>query len=346
MKTTLKRIFVYGFPHPYGGAGTELDHQIRVWQRLGVEVHLIPSWGTMKPIAENLLQRGVIIHEKDEWTALTPEDPILCLCNPYFLTLMPEIRKHTRRTVWMNCMTWIFDQEKTAMEQGHVALFLYQNDNIRQTHQTALRPLNPSRDIHFRTVAPYFHEEDFPYIDNRPSDTFCCGRISRASPDKYARNTLRIYEGVTSPVPKKGIFLGYDERCEEKIGKPAPWIQLHPNSNTLSPQDFYRQCHLVLQPTNTTENWPRIGFEAMASGSILIVDNRGGWQNMVEHGRTGWLCDTPDDFIRYASHMAHEPHLRADMAAAARERGRTLGNLATSAAGWAAVFDTISRLPE
>lgn len=345
--TSIKRIFVYGFPHPYGGAGTELAHQIRVWQHMGVEVHLIPSWGTLEPICTELIRSGVIIHEKDEWSVLTPEDPILCMCNPYFLDLMPEIRRHTRRTIWMNCMSWLFDsQEKKAMEQGHVALYLYQNETVRQDHMSVLRPLHASPDIYFQTVAPYFYEEEFPFVADRSEAIFCCGHISRASHDKYARNTLLIYDGVASPVPKCGLFLGFNEECEKKIGTPAPWIRVARNHNTLSPQDFYKQCHVVLQPTSTTENWPRIGFEAMASGSVLIVDNRGGWRHMIEHGKTGWLCNSPEDFIQYASCMAHESELRREISLAARERGRLLGGLDVSVASWASVFNTVAQLPE
>ena len=63
----------------------------------------------------------------------------------------------------------------------------------------------------------------------------------------------------------------------------------------------------------------------MASGSVLIVDNRGGWRQMVEHGKTGWRCGSERDFIYYASKMACEPNLRDDMAEAARARGLALG---------------------
>lgn len=43
MSRELKRIFVHGFPSLYGGAGTELHHQIIVWCEMGMEVHLIPT---------------------------------------------------------------------------------------------------------------------------------------------------------------------------------------------------------------------------------------------------------------------------------------------------------------
>ena len=41
MSTQIKRVFVNGFPSLYGGAGTELHHQIIVWRKLGMEVFLL-----------------------------------------------------------------------------------------------------------------------------------------------------------------------------------------------------------------------------------------------------------------------------------------------------------------
>jgi hypothetical protein len=42
--SSIKRLFVLGFPSAYGGAGTELHHQIIAWRHMGLEIHLIPSW--------------------------------------------------------------------------------------------------------------------------------------------------------------------------------------------------------------------------------------------------------------------------------------------------------------
>jgi hypothetical protein len=81
------------------------------------------------------------------------------------------------------------------------------------------------------------------------------------------------------------------------------------NQGECTQQEFYRFCAVVIQPTDVTENWPRVGFEAMASGSVLIVDNQGRWRRQISQGVTGWLCNDEQDFIEYASKMAHEPEI-------------------------------------
>lgn len=346
MSKSIQKLFVHGFPGKYGGAGTELHHQIILWRKMGVEVHLIPSGDCFRePLYEDMVRMGVVVHAPCDWTCLEQGDPVLGFCSAEFLQALPEIRRFTKRTVFVNCMTWLFDKEKEAMAKGEIAMFLYQNETIRQKVMPILRGLNDDPKIRFQTFSPYFYAQDFPFITERDTDVFGCGRISRQDADKFAANTLFIYDTFVSPIPKHGLFLGFDQRSEAKIGRPYDWIQIAHNEREVSQQAFYKHSRIVLQPTDTTENWPRIGLEAMASGSVLIVDNRGGWQQMVEHGKTGWLCDNERDFIYYASKMAYEPSFRDDMAAAARERGEALGGQAVSQASWEAVFETIANLP-
>lgn len=347
MSQSIQRLFVHGFPGKYGGAGTELHHQIIIWRKMGMEVHLIPPWDCLRePLYEDMVKLGVVIHAPCDWTCLEEGDPILGFCNAEFLEALPEMRRRTKRTIFVNCMTWLFDKEKEAMSKGEIAMFLYQNEAVRQNVMPVLRGLNGDPKIQFCTFKPYFHAEDFPYIIQRDTDFFGCGRISRQDADKFAANTLFIYDTFVSPNMKHGLFLGFDRRSEEKIGRPFDWIQIAHDQREVSQQAFYKHCRIVLQPTDTTENWPRIGFEAMASGSVLIVDNRGGWQQMVQHGKTGWLCNHERDFIYYASKMAYEPNMRDDMAEAARLRGLELGGEEASRGSWEEIFENIAKLPE
>ncbi len=287
-------LYIVGFPSLYGGAGAELYHQVRVWETLGVTLHFIPTQKNVRKAAlyGEMTERGHMIHDAYDWSVIPEGAPVISFCNEDFLAALPEIRRRTRRTVFVNCMTWLFGKEKEAMSRGDIALFLYQNDKVWQNVMPRLRALNGDPSVRFMTFRPYFDSAAFPYV----------------------------------------------------AGKPPDWVETFHDQKALSQQEFYRRCHIVLQPTDTTENWPRIGFEAMASGSVLIVDKRGGWEQMIEHGRTGWLCESPGDFIAYASKMAWEPHYREDMAAAARERGLELGGLGASLESWRQVFDVIEEL--
>lgn len=343
-----KNLYVIGFPSLYGGAGAELYHQLRVWDTLGMKTHFIPTRNDYRgnPLYPEMVHRGYIIHDALDWSAIPRGASLISFCDQTFLEVLPEIRRRTRRIVFVNCMTWLFHQEQEAMARGHISLFLYQNENVRQHIMPQLKALNGDPSIRFMTFRPYFDDTAFPFVDNRPSAWFGAGHISRQEEVKFSKDTLKIYEYFSSPVEKKGYFLGFDARSQAKTGEPPPWIETYHDQNDLSQREFYRRCHIVLQPMDTTENWPRIGFEAMASGSVLIVDKRGGWEQMIDHGKTGWLCENPGDFIAYASKMAWEPHQRNDMATAAREQMQELGGLEASIESWQGVFDVVSQLPK
>lgn len=343
----IRKVFVHGFPGLYGGAATELHHQIVLWLDMGLEVNLIPSmegW-VNEPLYPEMLARGVKVHSANNFETVSQGDPVFGFCSSEFLRRLPEIRLRTSRTVFANCMTWLFPKEKEAMAAGQIAMFIYQNQDVLEDHKAKLMAINPGSGAAFCRFQPYFDNSLFPFVATRPTDYFGCGRVSRQDADKYAKSTLHIYEYFVAPVLKRGIFLGFDHRAMAKVGKPYPWIRAAKDHKECSQQEFYRHCEIVLQPMDTTENWPRVGLEAMSSGSVLIVDNRGGWRRMVEHGKTGWLCSNPREFIYRASQMAFEPNMRADMAAAAKERLAILAGRAASVETWGRIFDEIGNLP-
>jgi hypothetical protein len=336
-------VYVHGFPGLYGGAGTELHHQILAWLAMKLRVHIIPTNAGYKgePLYKPMLDAGVIIHEHDQFSAIEKDAPVLGFCNAEFLQRLPAIAERTRNTVFVNCMTWLFDKEKEAMKQGLIGAFLYQNDEVMANHKAALQPLNPGKGAKFLHFAPYFDSRQFPFVEKRDPNFFGVGRVSRQDTDKFSQNTLHIWEYFVSPREKRGYMLGFDKRSEGKIGKAYWWVTTYVDQHQCSQQEFYKKCDIILQPMDTTENWPRIGFEAMSSGSVLIVDNRGGWKKLVKHGVTGWLCNTQQEFIYYASRMAFEPQLRKQMARAARAWGEQLGSLESSMKSWKKVFNEL-----
>ena len=185
---------------------------------------------------------------------------------------------------------------------------------------------------------PYFHANEFPFISQRPTDSFRFGRISRGDVDKFGSSQLRIYETMIAPSAKEGWIVGWNEQAERKFGRlPESYIQTF-REGEKTQQEFYRHCDAVIMTTETFENLPRVGFEAMASGALLVVDNRGGWRLQVENGVTGWLCENHQEFVCKASRTAFELKERELMQRAARVKLEREWGLATAMHSWEQVF--------
>jgi glycosyltransferase involved in cell wall biosynthesis len=79
----------------------------------------------------------------------------------------------------------------------------------------------------------------------------------------------------------------------------------------------------------------------MAAGVPLVVDDRGGWREMIEHGHTGFLCASDADFVRHATALAEDDSLRMRIAHAARAAVERLTDPATIGAAWLNLFSDL-----
>ena len=344
----MPRLFVHGFPGLYGGAATELHHQIKCWRHMGVEVHIIPTMqgSQNEPLRQEMIDLGVIIHGFNEFGVIQKEDAIINFCSKEFLVNLPEIVKYTRRTVFVNCMTWLFQDYKQNPQnqlqnhlEGNIAFELFQRPQIRDMHMRELRAKTRTKAqfIHFQ---PYFDATNFPFLE-RNNERFTLGRISRQDADKFHKDQWHIWEGIHSPLWKRGLVLGWDSRSASKCGPPLSWVETYSDHNALSVADFWRQVDALVQITDTNENWPRVGFEAMYSGVPLVVDKRAGWTHMVDHGVTGFLCDHARDFMYYGSKLAYEPEFRLEMAKRAKEHAIQLSGMEAASQSWKNTLERI-----
>ncbi len=338
----MRRLFIIGFPGLYGGAGTELHAQIILWAKAfpSLELHIVPTMdgAEREPLYAEMVGLGVTIHEAMNLTAITSEDAVVNFCSKEFLEALSGIRLHTKRIMWVNCMTFLFPLEKESAQHNYISHYLYQRPQVRDLHKFELNKLGSKG--RFLTFAPYFNAEGWEY-NVKDQDLTHIGRISRQDADKFAANTLHIYEYITSPKYKRGHFLGFDQRSQGKIGKPFDWIKTYRDHRELPVKDFYKQIDFIVQPTDTNENLPRIGFEAMYSGCPLVVDNRGGWKHMLEHNHSGFLCKNANEFIYWGTRLSFEPELRERVAANALVRAKELSSFEVSKESWKQVFDSV-----
>jgi len=331
----MNELCVIGYPSRVGGADTELDHQIHVWQALGIKVHLIhtgPLDDSLKSL--RMEDRGCIIHEPRHWEACRNKH-VISYCNGEFLANLKEIRSVAKTTTFVNCMCWLFDAEKEAHRQGWIDCFLYQTDHARERVQQDLIAINPA--YRWFKVRPYFHLVDFPFVAQRGDDRFRFCRVSRDDPAKFHSSQLWVYETMVAPMLKEGVILGINDTIRGKIGHEPNWIRGLP-AGACPVQELYRGAHCLIQMAETYENLPRVGFEAMASGCVLIVDDRGGWREEVLHGQTGFLCRDEREFVYYASRAAFERAERLQMAQRAREWLESQWGLEQAKQSWAQFF--------
>ena len=144
---------------------------------------------------------------------------------------------------------------------------------------------------------------------------------------------------MTAPVLKEGLIVGWDHRAQQRFGrKPDSYIRTFPEGG-MSQQEFYRFCDAIIMTTDTYENLPRVGLEAMSSGSLLVVDDRGGWKSLVRDGETGWLCQDDREFVYKASRCAFERQEREEMRHRARDLLSQHWGFEASARSWENVFD-------
>lgn len=346
----MDEIAVIGHPSKYGGADTELDHQIHVWQALGMRVHLIHTG----PLDERLRamrmaeDRGCVVHEPRDWRQVRGR-VVISYCNGQFLEALAEIRSHEPRAIlWVNCMTWLFPREKEAHEAGLIDWFLYQTEAVREKVAPELAGLNPQ--LNQAVVDPYFDASRFEFLPDKPTDRFRFCRISREDLGKFHESQLWIYEAMTAPNPKEGTILGVNDAVREKLtGGPKgervipDWIRALP-AGAEPVEEVYRRSHalIMMADPSLTENLPRVGFEAMATGTVLCVDDRGGWRDEVVPGETGFLCGDPREFVYRASRLAWEPEERRQLAENARDHLASRWSLEASKASWAAFFDRVA----
>lgn len=330
----MTKLGVIGFPGNYGGASVELDCQLTIWKKMGIELHIIPTYDVSnEPLLIKTKNRATI-HNVKEYSALK-DMPVISFCNDEFLSDIAIIKEHASKTIWVNCMTWLFGPEKEAHKKGLIDLFLYQNPRSQKKVNDELKALNDN--YNWKVFTSWFDNSKFPYHKERTADKFRFGRISREDGDKYTSDCLWIYETMVAPMAKSCVILGYDDRSKKKIGEVPEWIRAYPGSG-ISQQEFYAHSSCIVQKTETYENWPRVCMEAFASGSVLIVDNRGGWKDMVIHNETGYLCNDSRDFVYYASKMAYEPLERDRISENALKAGKEMFGEEKSMESWKEVL--------
>jgi glycosyltransferase involved in cell wall biosynthesis len=323
----IEHLFVCGYPSDVGGANTELWHTVKLWRRFGLGVTLIPTWQA-DPAWQARLEaigcRTLPVQPADagpaggtsgqppaalEDVAGLPGSVVVSLCNTKFLGAAARFRRLGCRIVWLGCMNWLFPAERLHYRQyglfhRHVFQSRFQQDQL--VPQLRRFGYQPQRG---RIIRGPLDVAEFPFrpAAHAAGEVFPIGRMSRAAADKFSPHTWQIYGRVPHPISAR--LLGWDREVRDRLGPPPSWATCLPPASQSSREFLAGLAALVHAGGEADENWPRVGLEAMAAGVPLVVDNRGGWREMIRHGQTGYLCQNSEQFAYYTARLAYdEPH--------------------------------------
>jgi glycosyltransferase involved in cell wall biosynthesis len=83
----------------------------------------------------------------------------------------------------------------------------------------------------------------------------------------------------------------------------------------------------------------------MAAGVPVVAENRFGWPEMIRHGETGLLCDTPADFTAALARLAADEPYRMQLAENARRAVEAMADPALLGRQWRELFEKVGTEP-
>jgi len=340
----LKPIFLFGHPGPNGGAHTEMWHTLRRWREAGLEVTVIPDWalgGMCHEYSQKCEQIGCKIERprSNEELLDVPGlagSTVVSFCMRSFPAAAPELQRAGCRLVWVNCMCFLHGKEIEALKRGDKPYdaYVFQSEYQRDRLAKHLAE-HGAKEINGHLIRGAFCPDDFTAQTkpHRAGTNFVIGRLSRADCDKFPNALWKIIETV--PHNCHARVMGWGANVEKRLGAPPVWANCLP-PGTEDVQTFLSSLHCLMQVKSYgEENWPRVGLEAMAVGVPLVVQNRWGWREMIEHEKSGLL--TSDDLPEIAyqiARLAHDEKFRLSIIEGGHKRVKKLSDPEPFWAAW------------
>jgi|SRR5579862_138041 len=316
-------IWISGAPSFVGGADTELHHQIILWRKHHVAVHIVPTGDVNPKMKAQMLDIGC------RFLAYRPgifkDKFVVSYCNGEALKiLLRDGEGRPRVFIWFNCMTWTTPEEIEAIKRGlitHVGFVSdYQKSILKAKYVKAL-----GRNHAFPKLidySPWLDISQFNVI-RKSASFFGIGRISRDDPAKFSPDCWRIFDRVLTPGEKKVFVLGYGPNVEKITGKPPAgldWQWWTPGA--ISSREFYSKIDVLIHKTGgSRESYCRVFVEAMAHGVVPLAEDAFAFPELLSRSkalREYLLCKTSDEMSFKASQLAFYPDMLAEMKRACR----------------------------
>jgi len=152
----------------------------------------------------------------------------------------------------------------------------------------------------------------------QPAGPFTVGWIGTPISTTYLNSIAEPLRRFCREFDARLLLVGADEACIDGLPcDSVPW-------NSSDEAENLARCHVGIMPLADDE-WSRgkCGYKLiqyMACGRPVIASAVGANLSIVEHGRSGFLVRTPDEWYRALVTLHDDPDLRHAMGAAGRRR--------------------------
>lgn len=307
-----------------------------MWRRHGVDVAILPDTKGTPLWNERLKAIGceVIPHGAQQLDTLDGIDGGIAasFCRTTFTHDQVELAKRNCRTIWFGCMCYTSLAEQNMYAVGRrFDVCIVDSDYQRECLMPELLAAGYT-EKQIQKI-PYPMPADECEFNPRPhvlGEAFVLGRLSRKHVDKWSEDTWALLRKIRHPIGFR--CLGWSRGVEAKLGAPPEWAECMA-AGTEEREEFYGSLHCMAQVNGgAVENRPCTGLEAMAYGVPVLAQNCWGWKEIIDHGRTGFLWNTPEDFGYYADRMAEDEDLRMTIIHEARRS--VLEDVANEEVAW------------
>jgi len=239
----------------------------------------------------------------------------LSLSNTKFFSRRIAHRAKDRglKIIWSSEMMWHHEGELDAVRDGIVDHVLY----VSEFQKAALAPGYAG--IPGTITGNYIDPEQFPFKERRNA-VFSIGRLSRPAPEKYPENFPVFYEDLSLPDTRFRV-MAWDRDLERKFR----WHRFDARWDFLGKEqeptvEFLHSLDLFVYPLGHMfrESWGRSTVEAMLTGAVPLVPRGHQFENLIEHGESGFICGDFADWQEHALRLRLDYPYRRHLAAQCR----------------------------
>jgi glycosyltransferase involved in cell wall biosynthesis len=140
-----------------------------------------------------------------------------------------------------------------------------------------------------------------------PCSDFYLAFVGRITPEKRPDLAITIARRVGMPLKIAAKVDPVDREYFETVIRPLlsdPLIEYVGEITDSEKNELIGNAYALIAPFDCPESFGLVFIEALACGTPVVALRRGSVPELIDHGQTGFICDTPDQMIHALSRIA------------------------------------------